>query len=44
MIRDLLQESFIICVMLLLVLSTGVMCGIFAYARYHQLMLIPSAP
>ena len=39
-----LQESFIICVVLSLVLSTGAMGAIFAYARYHQLLLIPSAP
>lgn len=39
-----LQESFVICVVLSLVLSTGIMCGVFAYARYHQLLLIPSAP
>ncbi|KAA6423389.1 MAG: hypothetical protein FRX49_06450 [Trebouxia sp. A1-2] len=38
------SESFVICVVLSLVLSTGIMCGVFAYARYHQLLLIPSAP
>lgn len=39
-----LQESFVICVILSLVLSTGAMGAIFAYARHHQLLLIPSAP
>lgn len=37
-----MQEAFIICVALALTLSTGIMSAIFVYAKYHNLLLIPS--